>query len=378
MGTWRINSIFFIRKKEIIIALAPAVESVRHDLKKISFFFADVKIVIEFYLTKRTPLEQGWIWVNLRSWCERIHPNFPPISRHHHHLPNLSKFVMLNNFSFIHTLCTFYIDDGPLGGVIEFRSFYSCLACEQIACMFALIMNTPVDARNYCFPFAGGQRRGKIINYGNRGKNYQSGGGSGVERTAPSWEKLMLQTHWVSFVMFSCRMLDKKVFNFRPISNSTILPFRRALSRPATARCHGSNLMCARMFMNFYQLTLNEAQGAVCAESVHPPSLTQRTCAIIKWRDFLTTWKSFPCKSLYLSANFIMWEAELFPLCFKITCTCCCLPRRFPIVIINSFKNVYVVFKTSTWCCCSMAGVFPIISVKMKCERSERKKFYII
>lgn len=26
---------------------------------------------------------------------------------------------------------------------------------EQIACMFALIMNTPVDSRNYCSPFAG-------------------------------------------------------------------------------------------------------------------------------------------------------------------------------------------------------------------------------
>lgn len=54
-----------------------------------------------------------------------------------------------------------------------------------------------------------------------------------------------------------------------------------------------------------------------------------------------------------------------FPRCF------------FPIVINNSFKNVYVVFKTSTWCCCcccSMAGVFPIISVKMKCERKRTEK----
>lgn len=38
------------------------------------------------------------------------------------------------------------------------------------------------------------------------------------------------------------------------------------------------------------------------------------------------------------------------------------------IVMNNSFKNVYVVFETYTWCY-SMAGIFPIIIVKMKCER---------
>lgn len=97
-----------------------------------------------------------------------------------------------------------------------------------------------------------------------------------------------------------------------------------------------------------------------------------------------TTWKSVPhhfyANRFIMSVNFAMWSTKRFSHCFKnhLHLLLPSLPRCFfPIVIINSFKNVYVVFKTSTWCCCSMAGVFPIISVKMKCERSEQKKISI-
>lgn len=88
----------------------------------------------------------------------------------------------------------------------------------------------------------------------------------------------------------------------------------------------------------------------------------------------------FPPKSTEKTKNIFLAKKSFF-FRFKITCTCCYFPSRFPTVIINSFENVYAVFKTSTWCCCTMAGVFLIISVKMKCEHTEprrRRKIYTI
>lgn len=93
---------------------------------------------------------------------------------------------------------------------------------------------------------------------------------------------------------------------------------------------------------------------------------------------------NFLCKSLRFVCETlsIMWGETVFrffPLpfivAFKNTCTCCCrslafLPRRFLPLLSSIHLKMFMLFsKTSTRCCCSMAGAFPIISVKMKCER---------